>query len=57
MSRFLVLPVLLALLAVGFALPGSVAAGGIQFEVVPLGDSGVTGSGTLEPVGTPQETG
>jgi Cu/Zn superoxide dismutase len=53
MSRFLILPVLLALLAVGVALPGSVAAGGGQWEMVPLNDTGVTGSGTWEPMGTP----
>lgn len=53
MLRFLVLPVLLALLVAGFALPGSVAAGGGEWDMVPLNDSGVTGSGTWEPMGTP----
>ena len=53
MSRFLVLPVLFALLAAGFALPGSVAAGGGEWDMVALNDSGVTGSGTYEPMGTP----
>lgn len=54
MPRLLILPVLCALVGGLFALPGSVAAGGIEFEVTPLGDSGVTGSGTLEPVGAPE---
>lgn len=53
MSRFLILPVLLALLAVGFALPGSVAAGGGEWDMAPLNDSGVSGSGSWAPMGTP----
>jgi Cu/Zn superoxide dismutase len=54
MSRLLILPVLCALVGGLLALPSSAAAGGIEFEVVSLGDSGVSGSGTLEPVGTPE---
>jgi len=55
MPRVLILPVLVALFAAGFALLDSVEAGGQEWDMVALNDSGVSGSGNLVPMGTPEE--